>query len=134
MKNLLKNKKISETPFRKEVLEIFDKYNNAIPLTIIADELENYDRTTLYRTIKLFLEKGILHEISISGENSNYAICNDECDINSHKHQHIHFKCKSCGNITCVEIDNFPTIKLPKYKIEQLEIQATGLCNECVAH
>ena len=133
MENLLKNKKISETPFRKEVLEIFDKYNNAIPLTIIADELENYDRITLYRTIKLFLEKGILHEISISGENSNYAICNDECDINSHNHQHIHFKCKKCGNITCVEIDNFPTIKLPKYKIEQLEIQATGLCNECCA-
>jgi len=131
MENLLKNKKISETPFRKEVLEIFDKYNNAIPLTIIADELENYDRITLYRTIKLFLEKGILHEISISGENSNYAICNDECDIDSHNHQHIHFKCKKCGNITCVEIDDFPTIKLPKHKIEQLEIQATGLCNEC---
>ena len=96
MTNLLKDKKISETPFRKEVLAIFTKYNNAIPLSVIEKELKEYNRITLYRTIKVFLEKGIIHEITISGEGSNYAICQEECNTDAHHHQHIHFKCKKC--------------------------------------
>ena len=66
MPNLLKSKKISETPFRKEVLAIFDKHNNAIPLSVVEKELKKFNRITLYRTIKVFLEKGIIHEITIT--------------------------------------------------------------------
>ncbi|MFT6844031.1 MAG: Fur family ferric uptake transcriptional regulator [Flavobacteriales bacterium] len=131
MSNILNNKKISETPFRKEVLAIFDKYNNAIPLSLVEKELKEFNRITLYRTIKVFLEKGIIHEITINGAVSNYAICKEECDTIAHHHQHIHFKCISCSIIFCVEVDRFPSINLPKYKIEQLEIQATGLCQSC---
>jgi len=131
MINLLKNKKISKTPFRKEVLAIFNKYNNAIPLSVVEKELKAFNRITLYRTIKVFLEKGIIHEITINGEVSNYAICKEECDTLGHHHQHIHFKCSACGIIFCVEVDKFPTIILPKYKINQLEIQAIGLCQNC---
>ncbi len=131
MVNLLKSKNISETPFRKEVLEIFSKYNNAIPLSIVEKELKKYNRITLYRTIKVFLEKGIIHKITISGEDSNYAICQEECNTDAHRHQHIHFKCKKCKTIYCVEINEFPAITLPNYKVEQLEIQATGLCENC---
>lgn len=131
MKNLLKDRKISETPFRKEVLAIFAKYTNAIPLSVIENELNDYNRITLYRTIKIFLEKGIIHEITLSGESSNYAICKEECNKDKHQHQHIHFKCRVCSIISCVEIDVFPKIILPEYKIEQLEIQAIGLCKNC---
>jgi len=131
MSNSLKSKRISETPFRKEVLAIFRKYNNAIPLSIIEKELKEYNRITLYRTIKIFLEKSIIHEIALSGEESSYAICKEECDTVSHQHQHVHFKCNSCNIIFCVELEKFPTIILPKYKVKQIEIQANGLCENC---
>lgn len=131
MKNLLKHKKLSSTSFRKEVLEIFLKHNNAIPLSIIENELKDYNRITLYRTIKIFLKEGIIHEISINGEESNYAICKEGCCSSKHEHQHLHFKCDKCGVIFCVEIEEFPTIELPNYKINQLEIQASGICKEC---
>ncbi|MCO4815268.1 MAG: transcriptional repressor [Flavobacteriales bacterium] len=131
MTELLKSKKICETPFRKEVLAIFRNYTNAIPLSTVEKELKEYNRITLYRTIKIFIEKGIIHEITISGEESNYAICHEECSTAAHHHQHIHFKCSSCKKIFCVEVDQFPSIILPNYKIKQLEIQATGLCQKC---
>lgn len=127
----LKSKKISETPFRKEVLEIFSRYDNAIPLSIVEKELKEYNRITLYRTIKLFVEKGIIHEITISGEDSNYAICKDECTTAEHHHHHVHFKCINCATIFCVEIDEFPTIKIPNYIINKIELQATGVCEKC---
>lgn len=131
MENLLKNKKMSATPFRKEVLAIFNNHNNAIPLSIIENELKDYNRITLYRTIKIFLEKGIIHEISLSGENANYAICKDECTSHTHQHNHVHFKCSECDQISCVEIDSFPSINLPEYEIEDVEIQLKGICKAC---
>ena len=131
MKNLLKNKKLSETPFRKEVLLIFSKYDNAIPLSIIENDLKEFNRITLYRTIKIFLEKGIIHEIALSGEDSNYAICKDECTSDTHQHKHIHFKCSQCNTLSCVEIESFPAINLPEYEIEDVEIQLKGVCKEC---
>ena len=131
MQSVLKNKKLSQTPFREEVLAIFNLHNSAIPLSTIESELKKYDRVTLYRTMKVFLEKGIIHEITISGEESNFAICKEACESDQHHHQHIHFKCSNCHSIFCVEIDQFPSISIPGYQIDQLEIQASGLCRQC---
>lgn len=133
MKKLLKQKKLSETPFRTEVLEIFSKYNNAIPLSVLEKELTNYNRITLYRTIKVFIEKGIIHEIALSGSESSYAMCKDGCDTVGHHHQHVHFKCNECETIYCIEVNEFPAIDIPNHKIVQLEIQANGICSECSA-
>lgn len=128
---ILKSKKLSETPFRKEVLNIFLKHDHAIPLSIIEQELDNYNRITLYRTIKIFIEKGVIHEITISGQDSHFAICKDECSSKQHQHQHIHFKCTQCETISCVETKQLPQVLLPEYVIEQIEIQASGICKNC---
>ena len=132
MINLLKDKKLSETPFRKEVLTIFMNYKNAIPMAVIEKDLKDYNRITLYRTIKIFLEKGLIHEISMSGEASSYALCQDACSSKLHQHQHVHFKCRRCNTVRCVEIAEFPHVVLPNYQVEQLEIQATGICSLCL--
>jgi len=132
MKNLLKSKKLSETPFRKEVLAIFSNYENAIPMAVIEQDLKDYNRITLYRTIKIFIEKGVIHEIAMSGAASNYALCQDCCSLEQHQHQHIHFKCTQCETVSCVEVKEFPSLHLPKYQIEQLEIQASGICKQCL--
>lgn len=131
MDHLLKSKKISETPFRKQVLDVFRKYSNAIPISVIEEELQDYNRITLYRTIKTFVEKGIIHEIAISGGVSNYATCKEECTTTNHQHHHIHFKCTKCEKIYCVAVKQFPDIELPDYQIDNLEIQATGRCKNC---
>ncbi|PCI04880.1 MAG: Fur family transcriptional regulator [Flavobacteriaceae bacterium] len=132
MRNLLKDKKLSETPFRKEVLEVFGNYSNAISMSVIEKGLKDYNRITLYRTIKIFLEKGLIHEIALSGEPSNYALCDSTCSSELHQHQHVHFKCTLCETVTCVEVAEFPSLHLPNYQIEQLEIQASGICKVCL--
>lgn len=131
MKELLQHKKLNVTPFRLEVLEVFAKYNTAIPLSVIEKELSNFNRITLYRTIKKFIASGVIHEIALSGEDNNFAICADNCGVHDHQHQHIHFKCEKCKSVQCVEIDTFPAIQIPNYTINNVEIQATGYCSQC---
>ena len=127
---ILQKKGLRETDFRKTVLKVFQKHSNAITINTIEKALKEFDRITLYRTIKIFIEKGVIHEISLNGKETNYALCSD-CSEDDHKHQHIHFKCDECNKVYCVEVEYLPKIELKGYKINQLEIQASGKCNNC---
>ena len=131
MSDILKHKKIRKTPFREEVLQVFNKHKNAISSSVIEEELLEFDRITLYRTIKLFLEKGIIHEIKLSGKEVNYALCSTSCNYEEHNHQHIHFNCEKCNKIFCVEVNVFPKIELTDYVVKKLEIQVQGVCKSC---
>ena len=131
MESLLKSKKLSVTPFRVEVLSVLQKNESAVTLQTFESKLTSYNRITLYRTLKSFIEKGIIHEIKIGGEENRYAICKDKCGTNDHRHQHIHFKCEKCAEVTCADTSSFPNIDLPNFTIHAVEIQATGLCNKC---
>ncbi len=131
MENLLKQKSLSITPFRTEVLTIISESLHAVSVSYIEDELSSYNRITLYRTIKTFVASGLIHEIAISGKETAYALCKENCKADHHHHQHIHFSCNTCDEIFCVESSRFPEVTLPNFQIKSLEIQASGICQNC---
>ena len=133
MEAMLKAKKIRVTDFRKSVLSIFNKHDNAISIEQIENELGEHDRITLYRTIKTFKEKGLIHEIVMPNHVRKLALCSDHCmeDDHQHHHEHVHFQCKSCNEIYCVDLPNFPKLGLKGFSVERIEIQAFGTCEAC---
>lgn len=133
MESILKNKKLRVTPFREEVLEVFLKNQHAISVSLIEEELGDFDRITLYRTIKSFKKNGVIHEIALPGDVKKLALCDQICnhDDGLHEHNHIHFQCKKCEEVYCVEVNQLPEIKLPGFQIEELEVQAKGICENC---
>ena len=135
IENLLENKKLRLTPFRKEVLEVFTNTPNAISIADIEAKLKQFDRITLYRTIKSFIEKGVIHEIVMPGDIKKLALCPQGCSSENHVHttQHIHFRCKVCENIFCIDLNQFPEVVIPKFKIDTIEIQGTGTCEGCLS-
>ncbi|MFD1551097.1 hypothetical protein DNU06_04135 [Putridiphycobacter roseus] len=132
MENLLTKKNIRVTDFRTSVLEIFLKYKNAISITVIEENLEKYDRITLYRTIKTFLKKGLIHEINVAGESTKLALCGQECMPDNHQHNHLHFHCNQCLNVYCLPIPDPHKVELKNFKIDEYEIIASGTCNNCL--
>lgn len=131
--DILRNKKLRATPFRKEVLAVFLKKEHAISIQDIEDELESFDRITLYRTIKSFTNNGVIHEIVMPGDIKKLALCDGVCDHDNglHEHDHIHFQCRVCEEVYCVEIEELPQIEVPGFVIEEQEIQAKGVCKKC---
>lgn len=120
------------TPFRTRVLNIFGNYSNAISVKQIENDLVDFDRITLYRTINLFIENGLIHEILMPGEERKLALCIESCaEKHEHDHNHLHFKCESCLEVFCIPVDDFPKVKIPKFKIRHLEMQGTGICGQC---
>lgn len=131
VEDLLKRKGVRRTDFRLQVLEVFESNDAAVDLDTIESALGDFDRITLYRTVKTFLEKGLIHEINLNGIRK-YALCDRDCGQNhEHHHEHVHFRCRLCDEVYCVEIARMPTIDIPNYEVEEMEIQLTGICENC---
>lgn len=130
--DLLAKKNIRATNFRKEVIDVFLNHECAITLSTIEQSIGKHDRITLYRTIKTFIEKGILHEVLIPNEEKKLALCQSSCSSEGHQHDHIHFKCESCEEVYCKEVDRIPQLTLAGFEIKNIEINASGICEKCV--
>ena len=80
---MLEKKQIRKTPFRLEVLKLFKASKNAISLKEIEKNLTSFDRITLYRTLKLFIEKGLIHEVCTLVVKSMRFVKNNVMNINT---------------------------------------------------
>lgn len=129
---LLKNFRLRSTPSRQEILHLFLKTRHALSHGDIEKEIDaSLDRVTVYRTLKTFLDKGLIHKVLDDEGSLKYALCNDTCTLGGHHHDHIHFKCIRCGQTNCLNIE-IPTVKLPKgYNSVEINLLVQGVCDRC---
>ena len=136
MEQVLKSKNIRVTGFRIQVLELFENRKHALEINDVEEGLGVHDRITLYRTIKTFIDKGVLHEIVLPGESKKLALCDSSCGApednhGHHNHEHIHFQCVKCGQVECMDEVSYPSIKLPGYTVQEVNVSAKGFCRTC---
>lgn len=129
---LLKEFKLRSTPSRKAILNFFLKKNYALAHADIEKGIPSqFDRVTVYRTLKTFLDKGLIHKVLDDEGALKYALCTEACTMTGHHHDHVHFKCNLCGQTSCLEID-VPQIKLPKgYRAKEINLLIQGVCDKC---
>ncbi len=132
MESILKRKKMSETPFRLSVLDIVQSSSSAVSVADIERNLGKYNRVTLYRTIKSFVEQGIIHAISIAGDELRYAMCEDNCGMDSHVHNHLHLQCNQCQSVYCVDLPASSFVNKSHHQIDSFEVHAKGTCETCL--
>lgn len=132
LEHLLLSKEISPTPMRLLVLEYILKQTTAISLQDLEKVFDHSDRTTLYRTLKTFEEKGMIHNIKDGNEATKYAVCEAECRPGEHYDMHIHFYCTNCKELLCLSKEQMPFINLPeKYLMQEVSLFVRGLCAKC---
>jgi Fur family transcriptional regulator, ferric uptake regulator len=129
---LLKTFRLRSTPSRQEILHLFLKKDYALSHGDIEKEIHNdLDRVTVYRTLKTFLDRGLIHKVLDDEGALKYALCNEACTAAGHHHNHVHFKCTECGQTNCLNIE-IPLVKLPKgYKPTELNLLIQGVCENC---
>jgi Fur family ferric uptake transcriptional regulator len=90
------------------------------------------DRVTLYRVLKAFEEKGIIHKIIDLSGTANYAICSELCSVHEHHDNHVHFNCKVCNQVYCLDSLNIPSITLPTdFSADSINLIVYGTCSIC---
>ena len=90
----------------------------------LLKEMHTLSRTTVYNTVNLFFEKGIVQRLGIDEQEVRY-----DADISFHAH----FKCDRCGRIWDLAAEpGQANIKgLEKFKVREIQYYVKGLCEQC---
>ena len=129
---LLKNFRLRSTPTRQEILHLFLEKDYALSHSDIEQEIaDDIDRVTVYRTLKTFFDRGLIHKVLDDEGSLKYALCTNACSATEHRHEHVHFKCTECGQTNCLDVE-IPAVRLPKgYKAREVNLLIQGTCQNC---
>ncbi len=128
----LKAHHIKPTAMRLLVLEYLLVRESAVSLTDLYKDFEKSDRTTIYRTLKIFEDNGMVHSIDDGTGVPKYALCSDACDAGEHNDAHIHFHCEKCGKTYCLPKFRIPGFELPKkFSKSEVNLVVKGKCADC---
>ena len=130
---LLKEHSIRRTNSRMDILQEFARNRHALSQPDLEKSLgEEYDRVTIYRTLTLYLDRGILHQVLDDSGAMKYALCQETCGTDHHHHDHVHFKCTNCDQTVCISDAHIPRITLPQgFRLEEQNLLMTGVCANC---
>lgn len=130
----LQDIKIRVTPVREKILMEFVQTRHSMSHAEILNRINNqFDRVTVYRTLNLFCKIKLLHKIKNESPSTYFALNPDFISQSGDKHsKHIHFSCRLCGQIFCLDNNINPKFKLPdSFLIDNYEISAQGTCANC---
>lgn len=126
---LLKKSGLSITPLRKEVLA-FLLENEVSSLDDIKKNIKEFDRVTLYRTVKVLIKFKIIKELNF--ENKKFLSLNRNFNKSSDSfEQSVYFYCMYCNNLTFLNNKIISIDITPDYEVHQSESIISGKCNLC---
>ena len=94
----------------------------------LCDDMPTLSKTTVYNTLKLFVEQGAAQMLTIDERNVNY-----DGDVSLHAH----FLCKKCGKIfdlpAAHEEERIAGFGMNGFAVEEVHQYYKGVCPACAA-
>lgn len=132
IEKILEGKGIRPTAMRILIYKHLAQKEVAISLTDIESAFSKVERTTLYRTLKTFEDKGIAHQIDDGTGTQKYALCEPGCNCELEQDLHLHFHCNQCNETVCLTEHKIPHINLPEgFVAEDANLVLKGVCDKC---
>lgn len=132
IEELLKSRGIRVTAMRLLIYRFLAEREVAVALSDIECAFDKADRTTLYRTVKTFEAKDIVHQIDDGTGITKYALCENGCNCEIETDLHLHFHCNDCSKTVCLTEYKIPQMKLPTgFVSENINLVVKGICNKC---
>ena len=108
----LKARDIRPTALRLLILRTMAGFDRAFSLADLEEELDTVDKSTLFRTLTLFLAHHLVHGIDDGTGSLKYALCSSDCDCEIDD-LHTHFYCTHCRRTFCLRGVAVPQVGLP---------------------
>ncbi|WP_321480343.1 transcriptional repressor [uncultured Bacteroides sp.] len=130
----LKRRDIKPTAIRILTLKGIMKFERAFSLTDLENLLDTVDKSTLFRTLTLFLNHHLIHCIDDGSGSLKYSLCANECDC-SVDDLHSHFYCVKCHKTFCLRDIPIPVVTLPEgFTLQSINYVLKGICSDCEKH
>lgn len=123
---------IKPTAIRVLVLrELMHEEDMAVSMSELEDALGTVDKSTVFRTITLFLAHHLIHCVDDGTGALKYAVCDTDCNCEMDD-LHSHFYCEGCHMTFCLKHTHVPIVKLPDgFEIHTVNYVLKGLCPAC---
>lgn len=93
--------------------------------TALSKDIPTLSRTTVYNTLRLFVDHGAATMLTIDERNA----CFDSITT-----PHAHFLCRQCGRILDFPLaDNVSQANMEGFRVDEMHQYYKGLCPRCVA-
>jgi Fur family ferric uptake transcriptional regulator len=100
-------------------------------LSDLEAALGTVDKSTIFRTLAIFLQNRLLHAIDDGSGSLKYALCDESCECLPEQ-QHVHFCCTACKRTFCLRDTAIPLIAMPKnFSVESINYVVKGVCGKC---
>ena len=115
-------------------MKLFFNADYALSHADIENDLSSrFDRVTIYRSLKLFSDHGLIHKVMDESAIAKFACSfSEKCQNDEMGEEHLHFKCLNCGHIYCLNSIKRNDLNLPlEYKFISVKMTAQGICKQC---
>lgn len=129
LEQLLKIHNIKPSHHRMRVFQYLLEHKNHPTVDMIfrdlVEEIPTLSKTTLYNTLNLFVERGIVNMVNIEENESRY-----DPDISLHAH----FKCAYCSQIYDIhlEVSGLELSGLEQFEVSESHVYFKGICPICI--
>ena len=127
----LESKGIRPTANRILVMKTLMGEQNPQSLSNLERKMVSMDKSSIFRTLTLFLEHDVVHAFEDGRGVLCYELCEEKgaCD---HHDGHIHFYCESCKRSFCMEDIHIPSFELPEgFYPHSISFVIKGECPDC---
>ena len=127
----LESKGIRPTANRILVMKTLMGEQNPQSLSNLERKMVSMDKSSIFRTLTLFLEHDVVHAFEDGRDVLCYELCEEKgaCD---HHDGHIHFYCESCQRSFCMEDIHIPSFELPEgFYPHSISFVIKGECPDC---
>ena len=135
---ILSNHGIRPTQMRSKIYRYLRRKQSAVSFSdlkkVFAEKSENNktaNRTTFYRNLKIFEDKGLIHQVNDGTGMAKFAISGENTKSKYGTDLHLHFHCTECKKTICLP-NKIPEESLPDdYKINNVNLVLKGICVKC---
>jgi len=129
----LESKGIRPTANRILVMKTLMGEQNPQSLSNLERKMVSMDKSSIFRTLTLFLSHHLIHSIDDGTGSFKYAVCSDSCSCDV-SDLHTHFHCEKCNKTFCFTNIPTPVVKLPQgFTLNSINYVLKGICPDCAA-
>ena len=135
---ILSNHGIRPTQMRSKIYRYLRRKQSAVSFSDLkkgfaekSETNKTANRTTFYRNLKIFEDKGLIHQINDGTGVAKFAISDENTKSKYGTDLHLHFHCTECKKTICLP-NKIPEENLPSdYKINDVNLVLKGICVKC---
>jgi len=129
--DILESHEVKPTSSRMLILRQLVRGDEALSMSDLERILPTVDKSTISRTLSLFLLHKVVHAIDDGSGSLKYAISASDGD-NEADDEHTHFACVNCHRTFCLKQIQVPLVTLPDgFRLQSISYVLKGLCPEC---